>query len=443
MAERPDTAGLLGEVDAFCRRYLVLQGDHFYDAIDLWVLHAHAIAAFDTSPRLLFTSPEKECGKTRGLEVVNVLTPNPLFVMNATIAAIFRLLAVEQVTLLFDEVDAIFSPKAAAQHEDLRALLNSGYQRGADVVRVEGRKFTAKRFHVFAPTALASIGGVPETLWSRSIPIPMRRRAPDEPVEQFRRRTVEDEARPLREALVEWAALYLDELAAARPSMPEDVTDRAADIWEPLVAIADLAGGDWSDRARDAAQAVVAGRVSEDQSTGVRLLVDVRAVLNGYDRISSAGLLTKLNGLEESGWGAWHDGKGMSSRDLAGKLKLYGIKPKGIRLSDGTTPNGFQREDFEDAFARYLRDGSTRSTKVNADSSSKEGFVDYVDEKEEEEDRESQQRLPFIPEKRSTTSTRSTTRSNPVDHRGPNGHDDLTPEQLDAIHHGEPVEVEI
>lgn len=433
MSERPDTTALLSEVGDFIRRYVVLQGDFFYDAVALWVLHAHAVAAFDTSPRLLFKSPEKESGKTRGLEVLEVLTPNPLFVMNATIAAIFRLLAMEQVTPLFDEVDAIFSPRAATQHEDLRALLNAGYRRGANVARVvgEGKKMTVKRFNVFAATGLAAIGNLPDTIESRSIIVPMRRRAPDEPVAQFRRRAVENEASDLRAALAEWAAVYVDLLAQAEPSMPEGVTDRAADCWEALLAIADLADGEWPQRARDAAQAIVAGRVAEDQSVGVRLLVDVREVLNGCDRISSAGLLAKLNSLEESGWGGWHDGKGMNARDLAGRLKAYGIKPKGVRLSDGSTPNGFQREDFRDAFARYLRDGSTGSTKVHSDSYSKDGVVDVVDEREEEEGDGSQQRLPFTG---STSSTRSTTYSQGVEDRGRNGSGPLVFADLDETY---------
>lgn len=439
LAGPTETARLLAEVDAFVRRYVVLQGDAYYDAVDLWVLQAHAIGAFDTSPRLLFKSPEKECGKSRALEVLEVITPNPLFVMNTTIAAIFRLLAMEQTTLLLDEADAIFSPKAAAQHEDLRAMLNAGYRRGADVARVvgEGKKIAVKRFKVFAATGLAVIGNLPDTIESRSIIVPMRRRAPDEPVAQFRRRAVENDAHNLRDALSEWAAAHLDELTQAEPTMPEGVTDRAADCWESLLAIADLAEGDWPRRARAAALEVVSGRVAEDQSIGVRLLVDVRAVLNGSERISSSGLLAKLNALDESGWGAWHDGKGMSNRDLAGRLKAYGIKPKGIRLSDGSTPNGFQREDFVDAFARYLRDGSTRSTKVNADSYSKDGLVDSVDEREEEERRGlAQQRLPFLPENRSTRSTSSTPNTNSVDP----SEDDLPEDYLEELVDGADAE---
>jgi hypothetical protein len=171
-----DTATLLADVRAFLCRFLILPGARFYDAMALFVLHAHAIGAADTSPRFILKSPEKESGKTRGLEVLSLLVPAPLAVMNTTTAAIFRLLAEEQATVLFDEVDAIFNSKVG-NYEDLRALLNAGYRRGATVARVvgEGKKMRTERFPVFAATALAAIGDLPDTIESRAIIVPMRR----------------------------------------------------------------------------------------------------------------------------------------------------------------------------------------------------------------------------------------------------------------------------
>jgi hypothetical protein len=171
-----NTARLLAEVRAFLSRFLVLPGEHFFDAMALFVLHTHAIGAAETSPRWIFKSPEKESGKTRGLEVLELLVPAPLAVMSASPAAIFRLLAEEQATVLFDEVDAIFGSKVG-NYEDLRALLNAGYRRGATVARVvgEGKKMRTERFAVFAATALAAIGDLPDTIESRAIIVPMRR----------------------------------------------------------------------------------------------------------------------------------------------------------------------------------------------------------------------------------------------------------------------------
>ena len=418
--ERPDTAALLAEVSDFTRRYVVLQGDHFYDAIALWVLHAHTVKAVATSPRLLVKSPEKESGKTRLLEVLEVLVPNPMFVMNTTISVLYRQLAEEQLTLLLDEADAIFNLKSAAQHEDLRALLNVGYRLGADVARMvgEGKNMKVKHFPVYSAAALAAIGNLPDTIESRSIKIPMRRRSPDEEVEPFRRRKVELEAQQLRERLAEWAGAYADTLSESEPPMPVGIEDRAADIWEPLIAIADLAGRAWSARARGACVEVVAGRHDEDLSVGVRLLVDVKAVMNGVDRISSAGLAAALNELEESGWGGWHDGTGMNQRDLAGRLRAYGISSKDVRLPDGTVKKGYERADFADAFARYLRDGlsATGATNRNTDPNTKDAARSAValSSREKRERDEGQQALPLAPQKSATSATSATSYSKPV-----------------------------
>ena len=354
MSERPDTAALLAEVTTILRRYAILPGDHFYDVVGLWVLHAHAIEAAETTPRLIFKSPEKESGKTRMLELLEFLTPNPMSVFNATIAYLFRQLKEEQATLLFDEVDAIFGVRNSKEHEDLRAVLNAGYHQGAYVGRVVGAAFKAEKFPVYAATALASIGDLPDTIESRAVIVPMRRRAQAEVVAQFRRRRVKNETQELREALAEWAEVYKSLLTDEEPEMPPSVSDRAADIWEPLIAIADLAGGDWPVRARAAATAIVGTRVADDASVGVRLLSDCKAALDGDERVSTAALLDHLNGDDEAGWGGWNAGKGVNARDLARRLKPYGIHSKNVRLSNDSIVKGYSRADFADAWSRYL-----------------------------------------------------------------------------------------
>lgn len=360
---RSEGAQLLDRVRALAVKYIRLPGAEYADTFALWVAHTHLIGEFDNSPRLIFKSAEKESGKTRALEVLEVLVPGALNTFNATVPAIFRVLEMERTTLLIDEVDAIFNPKAAKENEDLRALLNAGYRRGATVVRCvgEGKKMTVKRFPVFAATALAAIGDLPDTIESRGIVVPMRRRAPDENVAPFRRRHAETEAEDVRDWLQQWSEYQADHLQ--EPAMPDGIADRAADIWEPLLAVADLAGDDWPERARCAAVKVVKGRVAEDASTGVRLLADIKALLNGHDRMSSASLCGHLNSLDESGWATWNGGKGITQRDLAKRLKAYGVESKVIRLEDGSTPRGYVREDLQDPFSRYLRDGSaTRAT---------------------------------------------------------------------------------
>ncbi len=375
-----DTAELLASVRAIVAKYLIVPGAHYLDVIALWVLHTHAIQAFDTTPRLLAKSAEKESGKTRLLEVLDLLVALPLSIINVTIAAVFRLLATEQATVLFDEVDAIFGPKAAREHEDLRALLNSGYRRGATVARVtgDGKKMKVERFPVFAATALAGIGNLPDTIENRSIVIPMRRRAPDEALQPFRLREVRAETEDLRLALIAWGVAAEAELTAARPLMPEGLVDRAADVWEPLLAIADLAGGDWPQRARNAAQAIVANRVADDLSWGVRLLGDIREVFVVDDRMSSDALVIALNSLPEAPWGGLHDRHGLNQSDLAKRLKPYGIEPKTVRLAPKSTPRGYLREQFVDAWKRYLRVDEPDPTTPSPERAGDESPIDLT-----------------------------------------------------------------
>ncbi len=352
VTELPD---LLDRVRRLVTRYVVLPSEEYADSIALWVAHAHAIRAATASPRLVFKSPEKASGKTRALEVIEPLVPAPLNTVNASVAAVFRLLKEEQATLLFDEVDSIFSLKVAP-HEELRALLNAGYRKGATVARVvgEGKRMRVERFPVFAATALAAIGNLPETIESRAILVPMRPRAPDEPLEPFRLRKVVRETDPLRVGLAQWAQRYEDKLREHEPCLPAGLTDRLGDSWEPLLAIADFAGDDWAARARAAAQHIAGGHVIHEGSLGVQLLGEIRSSWGSDDRIPTAKLLAQLNALEEAPWGGWHDGTGMTPRDLARILKRYGIVPKVIRLSNGSTARGYLQEDFGDAWQRYL-----------------------------------------------------------------------------------------
>ncbi len=230
----PDGAALLAEIEAFVRRYVALPSAAAYVAFTLWAAHAHAIVEhFENTPRLAFLSPEPECGKTRALEALELLVPSPMLAVNATPAALFRAMADldRRPTILFDEVDTIFGPKAK-ENEELRGLLNAGHRRSGVAYRCigEGTKQQVRPFPAYAAAALAGIGDLPDTIFSRSIVIAMRRRGSNEHVAPFRRREAEAEGARLRDALALWAASHRAELSAI-PSMPPELTDRAADVW--------------------------------------------------------------------------------------------------------------------------------------------------------------------------------------------------------------------
>jgi hypothetical protein len=347
---------VLEPVERFIRRFVVL-GDHESRAIALWVVHTHAIEAAEATPYLSITSAEKESGKTRLLEVLELLVARPWLTGRVTAAVLARKVDHVRPTLLLDESDAAFrSDREYA--EALRGLLNTGYRRGgkASVCVGQGANITFKDLSTFCPKAIAGIGKLPDTVASRSIPIRLSRKSKDEQVARFRRRHVEPQSKSLRERLEKFAEDYQDSLAN-EPDVPPELGDRAADCWEPLLAIADSIGSGWPARARAAAVALSGERETEDDSIGVQLLADIAQAFGDRDRVPTDELVRNLKAIEESPWGAWGSRRrepGLTARDLASLLRPYEIRSRSIRLADGHTPKGFLKKQFDDAWKRYV-----------------------------------------------------------------------------------------
>lgn len=350
-----EVSRLLDELSLFVRRFVVVSEPQGV-ALALWVAHSYCVEAAETTPYLHVSAPEKQSGKTRLLEVLSVLVKNPLATANTTEAALFRSIEQRRPTLLMDEIDTVFGPRASGQHEDLRALLNAGYRRGTPVLRCvgEGARQQVHEFETFSAKALAGIGGLPDTLADRSLPIRLKRRARTETIERFRRRLVEEQAAPLRERLERLADDHLDALPCD-PLLPEELSDRAQDALEPLLAIAELAGGDWPERARAALVSLRQEGSGEDDSLGVRLLSDCRAVFTeaNAEQLPSAELIKRLAAIEEAAWGDFHSSGEIKPRRLATLLKPYGISSRDIRVGERALKD-YRAADFADAWVRYL-----------------------------------------------------------------------------------------
>lgn len=346
-------ADLLDAVEMFVSRFVSFPSPAALVAFVLWVAHTHAVQLFDSSPRLALLSPEPGSGKTRALEVAELLAPRPMHVLSASPAAIFRSIEAQRPTLLFDEVDAIFGRhgKGDDGSEDLRALLNAGHRAGATIPRCHGPAHEVRMFPVYGAAALAGLGDLPDTLMSRAVVIRMRRRAPGEKVEPFRRRIAAPEGLELANRLDHWAEWVADDLHDAWPEMPEGVTDRPADVWEALLAIADAAAGSWPSRARAACVELCKVNVSREASLGVRLLTDLRAVFDDRDRMSTEAVLSALHDLEEAPWSDLR-GRPIDARGLARRLTQYGIGSAKVRVGEASV-RGYRREDLWDAWQRY------------------------------------------------------------------------------------------
>jgi Protein of unknown function (DUF3631) len=353
--QAPAGAALLGELHAALCRYVVLPSPQAADAVTLWVAATHAQPAWEHAPRLAVVSPLKRCGKSRLLDVVAETCHAPLITVNATIAAVVRSIGADPPTLLVDEADTLWGTrKQADSNEDLRGLLNAGHQRNRPMLRWDVTSRTAEQLDTFAMALLAAIGELPDTIMDRAVVVRMRRRAPGEQVDPYRTRRDAPPLHQLRDRLGAWAREHLRELHHDTPTMP--LEDRAADTWEPLVAIADLAGGDWPARARTAAQVMTAAEAQqeEDTSAGVRLLGDLRAVFGEDDALYSTTILDRLHKLEDAPWSDWY-GRPLSSRELAKLLRPYQVRSKSVREhGTGASLKGYARADLHDAWQRYV-----------------------------------------------------------------------------------------
>lgn len=345
---------LLDGAVEFTARYVHLPGEAEQVTLALFTAHTYAMAGSHATPYLLVTSPERQSGKTRLLEIIDHLVRQPWRTAGCTEAAMFRKIEQQQPTLMLDEIDAIFG-SYTERTEPLRGVLNAGNRPGAYVSRCAGDKHEVTDYRVYCAKVLAGIdtGRIPDTIRDRSIPIRMQRKTGAEPVARHRHRFARNEAQGLREGFEEWAATACEALLQADPAIPDELSDRAAEGWEALFAIADEAGPEWAERARRAAVALSAPQESDEQTYGSQLLGAIREAMGNSDRITTEDLLTFVNESDELPFGGWRDGKGLDARNLAKILKRYEVHPK-THDFDGRKAKGYLREQLQEPWDRWL-----------------------------------------------------------------------------------------
>lgn len=320
-------AEVLDQVRDFIRRFVCMSEEESC-VVALWVVHTHVFAVLDTTPYLEITSADKQSGKSRLLEVLKELVATPWKTGRTTAAALVRRIDAQSPTLLLDESDAAFNGEYG---ETLRSILNTGHRSdgvSSCCVR-QGDSFEFVDFRTFCPKAIAGIGRLPETVSDRAFRVRLKRHAPDEPVERLRFRTLQGEAPVLRSSIQHWAACITDDLPNCSPTLPVELSDRQQDGAEPLLAIAELAGGNWASAARSSLIAICTQSQEADDSTAKTLFTDVRDTFSSKqtDRLSSADLVTALAQVETSPWAGWSRGTRLSVHQLAGLLKRYDIFP--------------------------------------------------------------------------------------------------------------------
>lgn len=356
---------LVSDLTEFIRSYVVMSEAQTL-TVALWAIHTHCFSAFQQTPYLAVTSPEKQCGKSRLLEVVSLLVHEPWPTAIPSEAVLYRKIDMSSPTLLLDEVDTIANLRND-KYEGHRAILNAGHRNGILVPRCVGQSGQVEEFRSFCPKLLAGIGTLWDTVADRSIPIRMARKKPEDEVLRFRRRDAEPVALALLERIVSWADSNRDKLSEARPTMPEELSDRMQEGCEPLVAIADALGCGPEARAA-LVELLTAERLDSAETMRIRLLRDIRDIFTAAEKkagrtlpgMGSEQLRGRLVAVEDGPWSSYY-GRSFDARDLSGLLAHYGIKRQTIRrpkseLKKGQKAivKGYKRDDLADAWERYL-----------------------------------------------------------------------------------------
>lgn len=349
---------LLDSIRDTIRRFVVA-GDTILDTAALFVLFTYTFDFGDICPLLVISGPTKRCGKSRLLFTLGKLVRRPLGASSASAAGLYRCIEMHAPTLLIDECDAFFDA-----NEELRGLINSGHTRDAafhlGCVKVDG-DIEPRRWSTWTPKLLCGIGDhwLADTVRDRAFVVRMERKRASEPAERLRHGLRFDD---LRRQCARFATDNEAAIRNANPAIPANLNDRAADNWLPLLALADLAGGDWPRRARHAAL-VLSGGEDEALGLGAQLLADIRQMFSdaGTDKLTSKDLCARLATIEGRPWAEYGRARReISPNQLATLLREFGVASRTIRISDGTA-RGYELSDFGDAFGRYLSPSSAQN----------------------------------------------------------------------------------
>jgi len=362
-SEPVSPAELFNELYQTILAHIILDSAQAY-ALVLWIVMTWLMDGFEVAPLAIINAPEKSCGKSQLLDIISRLCAKPLVSANMTTASLFRVNEMYGPTLLIDEADMFLK-----ENMELKGLINAGHTRSSSyVIRITGDNHEPKKFGVFGPKVVAGISlekHLSDSTMSRGIVINMRRKLECEKVTRLRHSNTEQFAQ-LKAKLARFTLDYAEQIHLARPELPEALSDRAQDNWEPLIAIAETAGNVWLDYALNAALNLSSSEEAS-LSIGTELLLDIQALFDtdAFEKISSADLIKKLIDDEERPWATYNRGRPITPRQVASLLKTYGIHSKTVRMSYNKTPKGYEFGQFKDAFSRYLDKNQSEAVAVH------------------------------------------------------------------------------
>jgi hypothetical protein len=375
--EPPPISQTLDAVAEFIRKHLVCS-DHQRTVLVLWIVHTYCYDYFPVTPYLNIFSPEKQSGKSLCLQLLNILCCKPWMLApgGITKSGIMKGVAGSQPALLLDDWHTVFhaSSFSAAEAQPIIGFLNAGSTGGhRDAYSPGNERFEDDRFEIFdhndvrpistpriyCPKAFAGPGDLPLSLADRCVPIALKRKKPSERTEFFWLDLTGPMADPLVEPLPAWVknnweplrVTACDLLSAPFP----DFSMRQHGFVVPLLAIAEVVGGQWPRKARTALQKIFNAAPDEPPTVGLQLLSDIRDFfIQEHDppSIHSEPLLRYLNLLEDRPWKT--PAKQLTPNRLRNILKYFSIARTSAQEIGGKNLRGFTFRHFSDSWQRYL-----------------------------------------------------------------------------------------
>jgi hypothetical protein len=401
--EPVEGAELLTGIAAALRKYMIMNATHS-DATALWVVLTYTHDFRDAAPLLVITSPVPGCAKTRLLDTVSRAVLRPLAASGMTSASLVNVIDKYRPTFLIDEYDALMKGEQE-KAEAVRGIVNAAHKRsGAFLIKnvptADG--WDPRSFSVWALIAIAGIDKPQRTLIERGLIITLQKKLRKEAIARLRMKDGDD-LRRLARKIARWVADNEAQLRDIDPAMPEELSDRECDKWDPLIAIADVAGGEWPARARKIAveMSKVDAQDVLTQDDKQLLLTDIRDIFarlypsqpsnmfpDGHPaykigrgpRIATERLLRELHELEERDWVRFgKDKRPLTNMGLFRLLSGYEIRPNRVRVNDNgifaiptaldligevseealknlntVVRQGYYMTSFAEAFDRYL-----------------------------------------------------------------------------------------
>jgi hypothetical protein len=355
-----DLGAALDSAVAAMPRFLVAPA-YVYDTTALWSANTYLVQSEEiglpVAPQLGFQSLVENSGKSVAIEIVATIAHRGYLRASYTAATLFRRINQDLVTPCLSEFHNILGDK----DKDLLAIIDACHRRSeAYVDRTEtdpqGKRYVVS-YKCWASLAWGAIGAVPREAQSRSIILFLQAALPDESHALDHSIILQDKALiDVRRQLAKWS-VTIKKLPT--PEMPKFLFNRAADNFRPLFAIAQLAGGDWPQRIRDAAEAI--SKIERKPSLQVRLLTGITGVLEPTvdKRLATGELIDALCEDEENGWQEANHGKRINEYWLRENLRGLIDPPGSLRWREGSDESdpkirGYALFQFNDAVLRYL-----------------------------------------------------------------------------------------